>query len=264
MARPQKEGMDYFPHDTDAVNDEKIEILRSLYGNDGYAFYFILLERIYRSPNAEIDVSDAETIQVLARKVSVTPDKFAEIMHTALKWGCFCKKTFDERGILTSNGVKKRSGMVTAKRDITRIKYHLDKQIVSDAETTPETPQSKVKKSKLNNNTFVETDLPLILANELFELIQNNNPTVKQPNLQSWAGDIDRMIRLDKRSETQIQDVIQFSQADSFWQANILSAKKLREKYDQLYLKSKNKSNKPNAPPKLIAKKDKFKALYQS
>jgi hypothetical protein len=47
MARPKKEGMDYFPHDTDAVNDEKIEALRLLYGNDGYAFYFILLERIY-------------------------------------------------------------------------------------------------------------------------------------------------------------------------------------------------------------------------
>ena len=29
MARPIKEGMDYFPHDTDATNDEKIEALNS-------------------------------------------------------------------------------------------------------------------------------------------------------------------------------------------------------------------------------------------
>ena len=47
MARPQKEGMDYYPHDIDAANDEKIEALRAIYGNNGYAFYFILLERIY-------------------------------------------------------------------------------------------------------------------------------------------------------------------------------------------------------------------------
>lgn len=38
MARPRKEGMDYFPHDTDAVNDTKIESLRMLYGNDGHYF----------------------------------------------------------------------------------------------------------------------------------------------------------------------------------------------------------------------------------
>lgn len=38
MARPRKEGLGYFPHDTDAVNDEKIEALRALYGNDGYAY----------------------------------------------------------------------------------------------------------------------------------------------------------------------------------------------------------------------------------
>ena len=79
MARPIKDGMDYFPHDTDASNDEKVEALRSLYGNDGYAFYFILLERIYRTNEAELDVSDAETIQILARKVSVTTEKFEQI-----------------------------------------------------------------------------------------------------------------------------------------------------------------------------------------
>ena len=79
MARPQKEGMDYFPHDTDAVNDEKIEALRALYGNDGYAFYFIMLERIYRTAEFEINVSDAETqketFQILAKKVEY-PRKF--------------------------------------------------------------------------------------------------------------------------------------------------------------------------------------------
>ena len=89
MARPPKGGMDYFPHDTDASNDEKIEALRVLHGNDGYAFYFILLERIYRTNEAELNVSDAETIQILSRKVAVTPDVFVQILETALKWGQF-------------------------------------------------------------------------------------------------------------------------------------------------------------------------------
>lgn len=54
MARPLKLGLDYFPHDTDAWNDDKIEAMRVNFGNDGYAFYFIILERIYsqRSKNS--------------------------------------------------------------------------------------------------------------------------------------------------------------------------------------------------------------------
>lgn len=156
MARPQKEGLDYFSHDTDAVNDEKIEALRALYGNDGYAFFFILLERIYRSPNAELDVSDAETLQILARKVSVTEEKFQEMLKTAIKRGCFNKEAFEKRGVLTSNGIRKRASVVIEKREVMRVRYQKAKldsipYPISDAETIPETPQSKVKYSKVNN-----------------------------------------------------------------------------------------------------------------
>ncbi|MBU8770302.1 DUF4373 domain-containing protein [Cytobacillus oceanisediminis] len=152
MARPKKEGMDYFPHDTDAVNDEKIESLRLLYGNDGYAFYFILLERIYRTKQFELDVSDAETIQILAKKVSVSEDKFLKMLETSLKRDCFDRQAYEERKVLTSEGIKKRASVVVDKRVKMRDKYQQTKEEVSDAETTQETgvesTQSKVKKSK--------------------------------------------------------------------------------------------------------------------
>jgi hypothetical protein len=162
MARPKKEGMDYFPHDTDAVNDEKIESLRFLYGNDGYAFYFILLERIYRAKEFELDISDAETIQILCRKVGVNEEKFHQILQTSLKRGCFDKEVYEERNVLTSNGIKNRSSVVVEKRVKMRDNY---KGKVSDAETTPEThsettqskvKESKEKKSKTNKNIYAE------------------------------------------------------------------------------------------------------------
>jgi DnaD/phage-associated family protein len=153
MARPKKEGMDYFPHDTDAVNDEKIESLRLLYGNDGYAFYFILLERIYRTKGFELDVSDAETIQILAKKVSVSEEKFLKMLETSLKRECFNREAYEERKVITSDGIKKRASVVVEKRVKMRDKYKQTKDDeVSDAETpqgtTGETPQSKVKESK--------------------------------------------------------------------------------------------------------------------
>jgi uncharacterized phage protein (TIGR02220 family) len=152
MARPKKEGLDYFSHDTDAVNDEKIEALRLLYGNDGYAFYFILLERIYRTTHFELDVSDAETIQILSKKVGVNEGKFEQILQTSLKRGCFDLYAYENRKVLTSNGIKKRAGVVVEKREKMRENYQQNKRGVSDAETIPETPQSKVKESKEKNS----------------------------------------------------------------------------------------------------------------
>lgn len=158
MARPRKDGMDYFPHDTDAVNDEKIEILRALYGNDGYTFYFILLERIYRAKEFELDVSEAETIQILARKTGLTVEKFNQILDTALKYKCFDADAYEKRDILTSNGIKKRASVVIKKREKMRENYKTEKEIVSEAERGGEIQQSKVKKSKGNKrkNKYAE------------------------------------------------------------------------------------------------------------
>ena len=116
MARPRKEGMSYFPHDTDAVNDEKIEALRALYGNDGYAFYFILLERIYRTKKAELDISKPVVREALIVKIGVSSERFEEMIATSLELQVFDKKEYERKGILTSDGIKKRASEVLKMR----------------------------------------------------------------------------------------------------------------------------------------------------
>jgi hypothetical protein len=275
MARPRKEGMDYFPHDTDAVSDEKIEALRFLYGNDGYAFYFILLERIYRTTNFELDISDAETIQILAKKVAVTEEKFKQMLETALKRGLFDTTAYHERGVLTSEGIKKRANVVVEKRLKMREKYRNDKfsadsdvSLISDAEITEETveerTQSKEKiKEKKNNNissrrkskTYDEQSVYYQLSLRLFNKIRENNPNFKEPNLQKWADDIRLMIERDNRTEQQIAYLIDWCQNDSFWKANILSPAKLRKQFDRLVMQikaEKEKADKPKNTKKII------------
>lgn len=178
MARPKKEGMDYFPHDTDSVNDEKVEALRMLYGNDGYAFYFILLERIYRTKNAELDVSDAETMQILSRKVGVTIQEFENMLKTALKRDCFDQNEYEKRGVLTSNGIKKRLAPIIEKRESMRRKYvsnnEKDSCVVSDAETRQKpdkVKESKVKKSKENTNKKQYADFVTLTSEEYKKLL---------------------------------------------------------------------------------------------
>ena len=160
MARPRKEGLDYFPHDTDAVNDEKIEALRALYGNDGYAFYFILLERIYRTENVELDIKTEQMKRILAKKIQISKQKFEKMLLTAFEFELFDRKEFEERGVLTSRGIKRRAGVVFAERERKR------KRVISPGETTGEmdgeipgenpgemggyAAESKVKKTKEN------------------------------------------------------------------------------------------------------------------
>lgn len=59
----------------------------------------------------------------------------------------------------------------------------------------------------------------------------------KRPAItQRWRDEARRMLDLDGRTVDQVLRAIDWSQADGFWRANILSVPKLREKYDQLRL----------------------------
>jgi phage replication O-like protein O len=91
----------------------------------------------------------------------------------------------------------------------------------------------------------------LKLSTLLFNLILERNPNHKKPDLNSWALEIDKMIRIDKRLPSEIESVIQWCQADAGigtwkgWQNNILSTKTLREKYDKLFLKMNQTGYRP-------------------
>ncbi|MGN5653499.1 hypothetical protein [Bacillus sp. Brlt_9] len=78
-------------------------------------------------------------------------------------------------------------------------------------------------------------------AKYLFEIIKGNNPKQKEPNFDSWANDFRLMREKDDRELQEIKDVIDWCQADPFWQGNILSPKKLREKFDQLTIQMNSK-----------------------
>lgn len=82
------------------------------------------------------------------------------------------------------------------------------------------------------------------LATLLLQEIRKRKPDFRKPNLQSWAVHIEKMIRIDHRKPERIDAVIRWCQADSGnndgrwrgWQNNILSTRKLREKFDRIEL----------------------------
>ena len=61
---------------------------------------------------------------------------------------------------------------------------------------------------------------------------------------QKWAIEIDRMKRLDGRTEGEILQALYYAITDPFWQTNIRSAKKFREKFETLLVQSIGKRDK--------------------
>lgn len=109
---------------------------------------------------------------------------------------------------------------------------HKDKKINVD-DKSPTTPVRKKGK-----RVYEEHEEPLILAKYLYELIRRNNEYAKEPNYQTWANDIRLMHESDGIEYSVIKNCISWCQQDSFWSINILSAKKLREKFVTLYGKA--------------------------
>lgn len=97
---------------------------------------------------------------------------------------------------------------------------------------------STKKKSRQSQKRYADDSPYMKLAKELFSEIKRNNDEAKEPNFQRWADDFRKLVELDKRSIDNVREVLKWSQQDSFWKGNILSARKLREKYDQLKVQS--------------------------
>ena len=110
------------------------------------------------------------------------------------------------------------------------------------------------KEDELNkppsSNKFDDASYQITASKNLFNKIQSINPKANAPNYQKWADHIDKLIRINKRTEKEIDDVIEFATGDTFWQCNILSTAKLRDKFDTLFLQMNKKPKQKEASTK--------------
>jgi hypothetical protein len=75
------------------------------------------------------------------------------------------------------------------------------------------------------------------LAEWIVERIRRLHPKHRDPPWKRWCREIRIMRERDGRTRREIADLFAWANADGFWQANILSPGKLREKWDQLVIR---------------------------
>lgn len=87
------------------------------------------------------------------------------------------------------------------------------------------------------------SDFAKEMAEVLWRSVKVNFPFLKEPDLGSWAIDIDRMERVDKLDRGLIEAVLLWSQQDPFWKNNIRSGSSLRRNFVKVYASAKQKKD---------------------
>lgn len=101
---------------------------------------------------------------------------------------------------------------------------------------------SELNQAKKSQDIDVKcSEFAVEMAETLWQSVKINFPIMQEPDLKSWAVDIDRLERIDKIDRGLIKAVLLWSQQDSFWKNNIRSASSLRRNFVKVYASAKMK-----------------------
>ena len=169
MARPKKQGIDYFPLDVNFFSDVKIRKIARACGSQSTSILICLLCNIYKD-NGYYILWDEDLPFVIADSVGVSEGAVKEVILKAIQVDFFDKDIYEKYKVLTSHGIQSRFKSAVYKRE--EIEYVVEylvsdiqnsisdgKNCVSDTEST----QSKVKvnrKKNKENSTKVEKKKP--------------------------------------------------------------------------------------------------------
>ena len=115
MARPTKQGLDYFSFDCDFFTDIKIRKIARACGIASPSILICLLCNIYKDKGYYI-LWDEDLPFVIADTVGVTEGAVKEVILKAIQVGFFDTEKYEQYKILTSSGIQKRFRSSTLKR----------------------------------------------------------------------------------------------------------------------------------------------------
>jgi len=97
MARIQKDTVNYFPHDSNACTGDTLTVLQSRYGNDGYAFWFKLLEKLASTDGHYVDCRNSTKWQLLLAKTGVNELIGVEMLNLLVEMHAIDKELWEAK-----------------------------------------------------------------------------------------------------------------------------------------------------------------------
>jgi hypothetical protein len=159
MARPEKYTVDYFPHL--CKQGKTMFIIESHYGNDGYAFWFKLLELLATSHGHYFDANNPLQMEFLAAKTRLSSSQTTDLLCLLAQIEAIDKDLWEQRRVIWCQNLinnvaevyENRKGLLPEKPyfDGVKLSQNIDNHqfnIVTDTHNT----QSKVKYSKVKES----------------------------------------------------------------------------------------------------------------
>lgn len=217
MARPTKQGLDYFPFDVGFFGDNKIRILITRYQSEGLAVYLYILCDIYKEGYYKSVEDMDDYIYIIADAVKTSPDKVQQIIAFLRKRAMVRIFEKDELtvcdldAVITSHGIQKRYAEAIKSRkksisDINRGYWLLTEE--EEAEINAFYKSTKNEGFSENNPSFSE-----------------NNPdkSEKNPIKESKVKEKDRSIDLSKKNSETPTDSGNTDQVDETYDHHLSS-----------------------------------------
>jgi len=104
MARPNKQGLDYFP--MDVTTDDKFELIEAKHGITGFGVIIKLYQKIYK--DGYYIKWNEEMLLIFKKSINVDINSINVIINDAIKYNIFDEMMFNKYQILTSCGIQKR------------------------------------------------------------------------------------------------------------------------------------------------------------
>ena len=166
MARPQKEGIDYFTLDTKM--DDEVKLVEAKFGISGFGVLIKLCQIIYDN-SYYIKWTEREQL-LYSNRINADINLVIEVVNECLKWNLFNREMYSKYEILTSRGIQKRYIEATQRRK--EVCFYQEYMLLDIQEKYPEkvivninniivninsvntsiSTQTKVNKTKVNKN----------------------------------------------------------------------------------------------------------------
>lgn len=162
MARPKKRTVDYFPHQCN--HGKTMFILEQKYGNDGYAFWFKLLELLGTTEGHFLHLENSADWEFLQAKTRLYGDKCREILDLLARLDAIDRELWESHRVVWSQNFVDGIAPVYRNRGVeTPSKPSFYTRKPSDGGvSTPENPQSRVEESRVEESRVEESTIKTI------------------------------------------------------------------------------------------------------
>lgn len=253
MARPTKQGLDYFPLDVGFLQNVKVRRIMRACGIQSIPVLISLLANIYRDEGYFLRW-DNDMPFLIADELGVSEGAVTAVVDKATQVDFFNANMYQKYGVLTSDGIQKRFFEATARR--TSVRYDArfllinvsdyknlvnvyKNSINDDSNEQSKVKESKVKKSSSSTGGDGLTDVINAYRKNIYPMPGEMDLEKLKAMTADFGSDIvvkaiNRAVVRNKRNLAYVHGILKRWQANGYDEEDARKHDPLEEQYDKI------------------------------